>query len=245
MNIDRWVVSSAVLGAGMVIGGLLVGNGFARGRAADRFVEVKGVSEREARADLALWPLRIVASGNDLGAVQATLSRNTEQIRTFLRRHGVDTAGVEIQNLEVTDAFANVYAGENRGPVRYVVNQTVMVRTADVDVVVRASERVGELVSAGVVLSSGGMGYGSSGPTYLFTRLNDLKPDMIREATASAREAATQFAADSRSRLGGIRQANQGVFVILPRDQVQGVSEGAQPLKTIRVVTTVQYYLRG
>ena len=95
------------------------------------------------------------------------------------------------------------------------------------------------------VLSSGGMGYGSSGPTYLFTRLNDLKPAMIREATASAREAAAQFAADSRSRLGGIRQANQGVFVILPRDQAQGVSEGAQPNKTVRVVTTVQYYLKG
>jgi len=245
MDINRWPSSSIILGVGIVLGGLLVGNGFARGRSTDRYVEVKGVSEREAKADLALWPLRIVASGNDLSAVQATLARNTSQIYAFLRRHGVDTAQVEIQNLEVTDAYANVYAGENRGPVRYVVTQTVMVRTTDVDVVVGASERVGELVSAGVVLSSGGMGYGSSGPTYLFTRLNDLKPAMIREATASARQAAAQFAADSRSRLGGIRQASQGVFVILPRDQAQGVSEGTQPNKTIRVVTTVQYYLKG
>ncbi len=245
MDINRWPSSSIILGIGIALGGLLVGNGFARGRATDRYVEVKGVSERDAKADLALWPLRLVVTGNDLGAVQATLVRNTAQVYAFLRRHRVDTTQVEIQNLEVTDAFANIYGGENRGPVRYVVTQTVMVRTANVDIVVSTSEKVGELVSAGVVLSSGGMGYGASGPTYLFTRLNDLKPAMIREATASAREAAAQFAADSHSRLGGIRQANQGVFVILPRDQAQGVSEGAQPNKTIRVVTTVQYYLRG
>lgn len=100
-----------------------------------------------------------------------------------------------------------------------------MVRSTDVDVVLRASQRVGELVSAGVVLSSSKMGAGFAGPTFLFTKLNDLKPAMIADATASARQAAEQFASDSRSRLGGIRQASQGVFVILPRDQAPGIQE--------------------
>ena len=94
---------ATILAIGIAVGGLLVGNGFARGRAADRFVEVKGVSEHEAKADLALWPLRLVAAGNDLGAVQATLARHTSQVYTFLRRHGIDTTQVEIQSLGVTD----------------------------------------------------------------------------------------------------------------------------------------------
>jgi hypothetical protein len=64
------------------------------------------------------------------------------------------------------------------------------------------------------------------------------------DATANARAAAEQFAADSRSELGGIRQANQGVFVILPRDQAPGVNEGAQLQKIVRVVSTVQYFLK-
>jgi hypothetical protein len=245
MELDRSTTHASILAVGLALAGFLVGSGFARGRAVDRFVEVKGVSEHEAKADLALWPLRLVAAGNDLAAVQATIARNTSQVYAFLRRHGVDTVQVEIQSLDVTDAYANVYAGERQGPARYVVSQTLMVRTPNVDVVVAASGKVGELVRAGVVLSSGRMGFGPSGPTYLFTKLNDLKPTMIREATASAREAAAQFAADSRSSVGGIRQANQGVFVILPRDQAEGVSEETQPLKTVRVVTTIQYYLRG
>lgn len=140
--------------------------------------------------------------------------------------------------------FANQYGGERPSAARYVVSQTVLVRSQDVDRVLAASARVGELVESGVVLSSSRSGYGPSGPTFLFTRLNDLKPGMIAAATANAREAAEQFAKDSRSSLGGIRQANQGVFVILPRDQVGGIPEESQPLKTVRVVTTVEYYLK-
>ncbi len=239
------LVTTVILAIGIALGGWFIGHGFVSGRSADRFVTVKGVAEREAKADLALWPLRLVAADNDLAAAQARIARNTAQIYAFLTRHGLDTAQADLRGVEVTDAFANVYGGGDRGAAaRYVVSQVVMVRTPDVDRVVAASERVGELVSAGVVLSSSQMGFGPSGPTFLFTRLNDLKPEMIAEATASAREAAEQFAQDSRSRLGGIRRASQGVFVILPRDQVQGMMEETQAFKTVRVVSTVDYYLR-
>ncbi|MBA2708137.1 MAG: SIMPL domain-containing protein, partial [Gemmatimonadaceae bacterium] len=65
MSFDRWNLSALIISIGMVIGGFLAGNGIARVRAADRVVTVKGISEREARADLAIWPLRIVAADND------------------------------------------------------------------------------------------------------------------------------------------------------------------------------------
>ena len=66
---------------------------------------------------------------------------------------------------------------------------------------------------------------------------------MIADATARAREAASQFARDSHSDLGGIRQANQGVFEILPRDQAPGIVEASQIAKVVRVVATIDYYL--
>jgi hypothetical protein len=100
---------------------------------------------------------------------------------------------------------------------------------------------VGDLIAAGVVLqASAGPG---TGPTFLFTGLNDLKPQMIAEATANARAAAQQFATDSGVELGGIRRASQGVFVILPRDPAPGVIEESQLHKTVRVVATIEYYL--
>jgi hypothetical protein len=238
----RRTLWSVVLALGLASGGWFIGHGFASGRAADRYVEVKGLAEREVTADLALWPLRYVTTGDDLSVAQAQTTRSTRQVFTFLSRHGIDTASVQLQALEVSDAFANRFVGERGGP-RFVIQQTVMVRSGKPDVVMQASQRVSELVAAGVVLSSSGE-YSIGGPTFVFTRLNELKPSMVKAATANARGAAEQFAADSRTELGGIRHANQGVFVILPRDQAPGVNEGGQLQKIVRVVSTVQYFLK-
>ena len=236
------LLSALTVAVGVALGGIAIGYGFSSGRAADRFVEVKGLAEQDVEADLALWPLRFVATGNDLSAAQAQVERYTRQVMNFLAEHGVDTTGAELQNLEVSDALANRYQQNTGGP-RFIIQQTLMVRSDEPRVVRAASQRVSELVSAGVVLQQSG-DYGMGGPTYVFSGLNALKPDMIATATANARIAAEQFARDSRTSLGNIRQANQGVFVILPRDQAPGVQEGGQLNKTVRVVSTVQYFLR-
>lgn len=243
MSTTRDLVPALILATGIALGGLLVGAGFARGRQGDRFVTVKGISEREARADLAIWPLRIVAADNDLARAHASLQRDVQQIRAFLARNAIDTVQVTLQDFSVQDANTNQYGGNAQVSTRYVIRQTIVVRSTKPDAVLAASQRVGELVTAGVVLSSGGE-YGGGGPTFVFTGLNALKPQMIGEATARAREAAAQFARDSKSELGGIRQANQGIFEILPRDQAQGISQESQVVKTVRVVSTVEYVLR-
>jgi len=237
------LVRTLILAAGIALAGFLAGQGLVRARQVDRFVTVRGLAEREVQADLALWPLRVAAAANDVVSAQATVRRNLQAVRTFLGRFGIDSTQTELQELQVTDAYANPYSQPERIANRYVVQQTLMVRTTQLGQVIAASQATGDLVGAGVVVTSG-QEYGASGPTYLFTKLNDLKPDMIREATAQARAAAEQFASDSRSRLGGIRQAQQGVFQILARDQAPGITEANQPAKLIRVVSTVEFYLR-
>ena len=238
---ERGFAAAVVLALGVAVAGAFVGLGFLRGRQADRFVTVNGVSERAVRADLALWPIRLVATDNILATAQDELADSTRAVYAFLVRHGVDTAQVELQELSVADQLANRYGERGTGP-RYIVNQTVMVRSAEPDVVFAASQNVGELVAAGVAITSG-LEFGPGGPVFLFNSLNALKPAMIAEATASAREAAEQFARDAGARLGGIRQANQGVFVILPRDQAPGIREDQQIAKIVRVVATLEYLL--
>jgi hypothetical protein len=142
--------------------------------------------------------------------------------------------------VEATDLLAQVYR-QGTPASRFIVAQTLMVRTADVDRIAALSQRVGEIVAAGVVISAEGA---PQGPFYLFTLLNDIKPGMIAEATKNARAAAEQFAKDSGSSLGSIRQASQGLFQILPRDAAPGQTEEKQVLKTVRVVSTVDYLLR-
>ena len=109
-------------------------------------------------------------------------------------------------------------------------------RTTRVADAIAALRRTGELVSRGILI--GGQEGGGSDPTFDYTQLNAVKPALIAEATANARKSAEQFAKDSGARLAGIRSANQGVVSISDRDR------GSPQVKTVRVVTTVEYFLK-
>ena len=239
--IERGWLPAALVAAGLAAGGFLAGQGFAKARMADRFVTVKGVAEREVVADLAVWNIQFASGGNDVAAVQRTIAANVELTLAFLERYGIARDQVSVAGLRVVDVAANPY---QQGPTtnRFSVTQTMVVRSEDPGVVEEASQNVSELVEAGVVLVSG-QEYGPGGPTYVFRGLNDVKPEMLAEATARAREAATEFARDSESRLGGIRRASQGVFQILPRDPAPGLTEQSRIEKTVRVVSTIEYLL--
>jgi len=231
------VLGAALVAAGIAGGGYLLGRQVYESRIGDRFVTVKGLAEQEATADLAIWPLAVSATGDELGQVQSKIDSDLAAITSFLTDKGFAPEEVQPQRVQVTDLLAQTYRQEGAGENRYIIQQTVTVRTTNVALVDQISREVGELVKRGVVLSDG------SGPTYLFTRLNEVKPSMIAEAMANARAGAEQFAKDSDSRVGGIRRANQGVFVILPRDETEGVWEPTQLNKKIRVVSTIEYYL--
>lgn len=244
---ERGTVSALILAGGIALAGIVVGIGVSRVRTTDRYVTVKGVAEREVRADVAIWPLHVVGADNDLSAAQAKLARSIAGVRQFLARNGIDTTQVELTGFGVSDAQAQQYGGDRAPANRFVVRQTLLVRSSQPEQVRGASQRIGELAAIGVVVSSGAGGeYGGqgSGPTFLFTKLNDVKPAMIAEATTRAREAAEQFARDSRSELAGIRKANQGIFEITGREQAPGVMSEGQVAKVVRVVTTVEYFLR-
>ena len=237
---DRPILRTILLSLAILLAGLAIGGGIQRFRLADRSVTVKGVAERDVRADIALWPIRIVASGTELGPTQDKSAADQLIVRRFLASHGIDSSHVELLSLEVVDKRSNPYEG-NPASARFAINATLVARSEQPERIRAASQDVGQLVAAGVALSSGG-GWGT-GPTYLFTRLNELKPPMLAEATASAREAASEFAKRSGARVGNIRRAQQGLFEILPRDQAPGIPEGSQLEKRLRVVTTLEYEL--
>lgn len=230
-------VIGGLLALGVALGGWFVGQGVVNARVGDRSVTVRGLAERDVVADVAVMPLRFTASGDVLPAVQAEIDRNTAIVQAFLRAEGYPDADVELGRLEVTDMLSREYRPENVTS-RFILAQTVMVRTADVARVGATTRNLNELVRQGVVLQD------FRGPSYFFTGLNDVRPAMIAEATASAREGAQQFAEDSGQAVGPIKQATQGYFEIQPRDPTPDGDESSTPNKRVRVVTTVTYRLR-
>lgn len=236
---DARVIPAAVFGgllaAGLIGGGALIGQGVVNARVGDRSVSVRGLAERDVKADLAVLPLRFTASGEVLSEVQGRIDGDLAIVRRFLTAQGYPAEAVSLGRLEVADRRSREYASQDNGP-RFILAQTVIVRTNDVDRVQATTRALNDLVRQGVVLQD------FSGPTYVFTKLNDVRPAMIAEATAAARTGAEQFAEDSGAPLGPIRQATQGSFQILARDEIG--DETQSPDKKVRVVTTISYRLR-
>lgn len=228
-------VFGGILALGMIGGGALIGQGVVNARVGDRSVSVRGLAERDVKADLAVLPLRFTASGEVLSEVQGRIDGDLAIVRRFLTAQGYPAEAVSLGRLEVADRRSREYGSQDNGP-RFILAQTVIVRTQDVDRVQATTRALNDLVRQGVVLQD------FSGPTYVFTKLNDVRPAMIAEATAAARTGAEQFAEDSGAPLGPIRQATQGSFQILARDEIG--DETQSPDKKVRVVTTITYRLR-
>ena len=225
------VLSALLIGLGLLGAGWFAAQGMARLKTQDRYVVVKGSAERIVDADLLVWPLPHTVGGNDLAGVQRQLTANTDAIRSFFIDAGFKPADIVVSPPRLEDRWAYAY-GDNRAPERFRYANTVILRTSDVPRALEAMRDSGRLVAGGVMLDQGSV------PEFDYTKLNDIKPALIAEATANARESAVQFAKDSGSKLGGIRNANQGVVTINDRDQ------GSPHVKKVRVVTTVEYFLR-
>jgi hypothetical protein len=229
------VIMGGLLAVGLIGAGALVGQGVVNARVGDRAVTVRGLAERDVQADLAVLPLRFTASGEVLSEVQGRVDADLAIVRRFLTAQGYPADAVTLGRLEVADRRSREYGSQDGGP-RFILAQTVIVRTTDVSRVQATTRALNDLVRQGVVLQD------FNGPSYIFTKLNDVRPAMIAEATASARSGAAQFAEDSGAPLGSIRQATQGSFEILPREGYGDASQS--PDQRVRVVTTISYRLR-
>ena len=225
------VLAALLIGLGLLGAGWFAAQGMARLKTQDRYVVVKGSAERIVDADLLVWPLPHTVGGNELAGVQRQLTANTDAIRSFFVDAGFKPGDIVVSPPRLEDRWAYAY-GDNRAPERFRYANTVILRTSDVPRALEAMRDSGRLVAGGVMLDQGSV------PEFDYTKLNDIKPALIAEATANARESAVQFAKDSGSKLGGIRNANQGVVTINDRDQ------SSPQVKKVRVVTTVEYFLR-
>lgn len=228
-------VAIGIAGAGWFLGSSLV-----ESRQPERTVTVKGLSERVVQADLGFWPIRFVETGPDLDLARADLEAAEAAVRRFLQEKGFSEDDIQVQNILVEDRFAGYNAGNTPGDVRFVLTEDILVTSSDVDALAAAARDIAELLRDGVVFSSDAW---SAGPSFVFTGINDLKADMLTEAMGRAREAAQQFATESGSNVGDIKTANQGVFEILPEVAIPNDRPEKQINKTVRVVTTLTYFL--
>lgn len=229
------ILPAAIVAIGLSVAGFFIGQTFLKGKQFDRYVTVKGLSEREVPADLAVWPINIVLTGNDLQSLRQEIEAQNEAVYQFFTSQGFASSELIRGVVNISDARANIYnTNAQNSAFRYLAKSELTVRTADIPKLQRSLNASLELLSKGIL-------FGSKNEwqpvEYTFTGLNDIKPEMIEEATKNAREVADKFARDSDAEVGDIRVARQGLF------SISNLDANSPHIKKVRVVSTIDFQL--
>lgn len=231
MSVQQNLIAGVCVAIGIASVGISLKAGIDHFVDRDRVVTVKGLAERNVQADYVIWPVTFRVTGNDLSALYEKAQTQSEEIRNFLISQGIKAQDISQGTPSVQDLHADFY-GNNLPPERYRMEMAVSVATTNVDTVLKAMVNQSELIQKGVLFTQ------NYRTQFSFNGLNSIKPEMVEEATKNARSTAQKFAEDSDSELGKIRRASQGQFSIYDRDS------NTPYIKRVRVVTTVEYYLK-
>ncbi|MCK9305359.1 MAG: SIMPL domain-containing protein [Bacteroidales bacterium] len=231
---NRYLLPSLAIMTGLIAIGIAIYFGISGFRAANRIVSVKGLAEIELPANKVIWPIVYKEIGDDLLQLYKTINEKNRAIIGFLKDKGLDETEISLSAPKIIDMNAERYQSQN-SRYRYNVTSVLTVTSEKVDKVREIISSQSELLAKGIAISAGEYEYET---IYMYTKLNDVKPGMIEEATRNARASAEKFAKDSGSKLGKIKSANQGQFSISNRDA------NTPHIKVIRVVSTIDYLLR-
>lgn len=235
-KISYWYV--VIVAVGLLFVGFFPGYYYYKSKFNYNAVTVKGLAETDVEANLAIWEIKFVATGNDVVKTKNDLEKQTDAIVNFLHDNGFNDNEIEMGGTETNDLMANPYRGNEAITSRFILTRTMTLRSNQVHNVAETYTKTGDLISHGVVFEN----RYDSPISYIFTSLNEIKPQLLETATKNARQAALEFAKSSDSKVGKIHSANQGVISILPRDN-SNAPESQQINKKVRVVATVEYFL--
>lgn len=236
--INHKTLSALVLGLSLCFGmtalGAILGYSAIKHREFERTVNVKGLSEREYSADTAIWTIEFTLASESLSRLREELAENTESLRSYLLVQGIGATEITATPPIVNDSYTNQYRDIDSNAMRYTASRSVTVYTGNVTLLRTIIDNFAANNSDGALQLEGSW---RTWTQYEFDSLNDVKPDMVEEATQNARQVAEKFAADSGSTLGRIKYASQGQFSIRDRDSTN------PHIKRVRVVSTIEYYL--
>ncbi|MBM2815277.1 MAG: hypothetical protein HW421_2039 [Ignavibacteria bacterium] len=241
------IINASSLVLGLAIAAYLIGSSIERFKKEDRYISVKGFCEREVKADLVIWSMKIRVTNDDLKTGNAELEATKQKVIRFLSGKGISQREIIAMNLYVFDKETTEYRVNTGNQQRYIIEETIEVRSNNVDTVQKISRMTSELLNAGVALNTKD-DWRHAGLQYIFTKLNAIKPEMLSEAIKNAKNAGEQFAKESKIKLGKLRKASQGLFSIQDRDEsFTAGSEGeyassvSDLYKKVRVVISVEY----
>jgi hypothetical protein len=224
------------IAVGLALGGYFISQTMYNAKVALNTAEAKGLAERQVKADQAIWNIVYAVKGATRSEIPGLYKQAEQQQQTIvnlLKVNGFDDDEIEIG---VLDYNYQEFRDDKEKLVDQIhrLHGNISVVTQQVELVSKVRAKVSKLIAEGIDIEN-------ISPTYRFTKLNEIKPAMLSEATKNARIAANEFAENAGVKVGGIRSARQGNFYI--RDAGEEYGDTRKIEKDVRVVTTIDFYL--
>jgi len=206
------------------------------------YVTVKGFAKQKITSDYAIFDVEIVAENPDLKVCYATFAQDKKKILDYLKKYKMEDGEIEIHPAEVEEEYkVNERGYKTDEFVKYILRQTILVKSSEVDKIRNLSTGIVEILDQGVKVVI-------SKPRYIYRQLEDLKVEMVGRATNNARERAIKIAKEGKFKLGSIADVRVGVFQITPVNSTDvsnyGINDTSSIDKEIKCVVGIQYFVR-
>jgi hypothetical protein len=236
MKAVQTIIATTILSLGIAAAGFFVGQTLYNAQVSVNTAEVRGLAERRVTADKAYWRIGFNvagAEGDEVASLYERSKADEKKIVALLTANGFSEEEIKVG---VTDYSVYEYRDSNQRLIEKTIQLrgSIEIETDKVHLTSEMRSKLNELIAQGVDLQN-------HQPSYLYTQLNDIKPEMVREATKNARIAANEFAVNAGVKVGSIRSASQGGFTITDAGESYGDSRKLE--KDVRVVTSVSFYL--
>ena len=239
----RLPVAAAILGISLIVAFAIAGAAFKyRSKSAETIV-VTGLAEKDFVADLIVWQGSYSRRSFEMQGAYTALKADEATIRQYLKGKGITDTEMVFSAVQINKEYSS-RTNENGMQISqefagYTLLQTVKVESNAVDKVEKIAREATEIIQSGIE-------FNSSQPAYYYSKLSDIKIDLLGKASKDAQLRAESIAKNSGASLGGLRKANMGVFQITGKNSNEDYSYGgvfntADKLKTGSITIKMEF----
>lgn len=232
----------AFLSAGIIIGTFIISKTVEQVKFQNQRITVKGYAERTITSDIASWRGQITTRSTELVTAYDNLQADLNKVLFYLEQKGISRDDVDIASVITSIQYKRTANGMTTNIVEgYNLVQPVSITSSNI-------EQIAEIANEITVLIQQGVEFDSFPPQYFYTKLDDMKIELLGEATKNAYMRAEQLAENSGSKVGSLKYASQGVFQITPVYSTQvsdyGTYDTSTIEKSVKAVVTIEYSIR-
>src|SRR5947209_7349862 len=216
------------LAVALVLSSIVLGWAYVHTKKNDQAITVTGSARKRIKSDLVVWRAGVSYQAADYRVANKSLTDSVPRIKQYLISKGVPESEITISAVSSTQLHGKDKEGNESSEITgYSLHQDVQVRSNDVDKIEKISREVTDLIKDGILLES-------SAPEYYYTKIADLKIEMLAAASKDAKERAQQVASSTGSTIGSVRSAKMGVMQINAADSNEVTGEGVNDTSSLQ-----------